>query len=118
MFENRASIHINIVQDPRIIAAEQMIVDAFLEAENSGYTFKNERLSEVHRNLNLFTQFDDTIVKFIEMNEDPKLIKAQEIFKRIKLGRFYEVIWESSHSFDVKSNKISSIIPINFCFVG
>lgn len=101
MFEYRANIHIKIVQGVKVIGAEQMLVDAFIEAEISGFTFKNQKLSEVHRNLNYYTQFDDTIAKFIEMSDDPKLKKAQDLFRRIKLGRFYYVVWESSKFFDV-----------------
>ena len=101
MFEYRANIHTKIIQDTRTKGAELMLVDAFLEAEHSGFTFKNQKLSLIQSNAKLFTQFDDTIKKFIEMSDDPRLEQAQSLFRRIKLSRFYDVIWESSRFIDV-----------------
>lgn len=101
MFEHRAQMHIQIYQDVRVIGAELMLVDALLKAERKGFTLKNVKLTEVQNNLELYTHLDDTIIKNIELSSDPLMKEAQELLKRMKQGRFYELIWETASRFDV-----------------
>lgn len=59
------------------------------------------KLSEAHKNLDVYKYLDDTIVQQIELSENPLLNKAQEIIKKIKTRKLYKVVCVSCHDVEV-----------------
>ncbi|XP_035784727.1 deoxynucleoside triphosphate triphosphohydrolase SAMHD1 homolog [Anopheles albimanus] len=95
----RQTFHIRCYQDPKVLAAEHMMLDVLHEAERVGFQFSrngmSERLSNVHKNLDLFKYLDDSIVDEIACSQLPGLEKAKELINRLRDRKLYQEILPS-----------------------
>jgi hypothetical protein len=55
------------------------------------YVFRT-KLSLAHQNPEVFLELDDTIIKLIQLTDEPKLAEARELIERVTKNQLYEQI--------------------------
>lgn len=100
MFYNRAYLHMNIYQFPKVAGTERMVKDICVKASAGGVTIDNLPLTEVHMDDNAFLKLDDTVLDLIESSGiDNNLVhEAQSILTNLYERRFYDPVWESNYN--------------------
>lgn len=101
LFENRANLHIYCYQNPTVRAAEQMLIESWIAAEESGFTLRGLPLSQIHQDITKYNYLDDNIISLIRCSDDPKLVKAQDLLRQFINGNIYRLVWMSPSRFNI-----------------
>lgn len=101
LFENRANLHIQCYQEPTVRSMEHMIIDSLSLAEEAGFTVKGVPPSLLHKDLEKYVFLTDTVTSLVFTSDDPKLLEAQNILRRLNSGDLYKLIWMSPSPFNV-----------------
>ena len=97
MFEKRSEMHVKFYQNIQVAGAEQLLVDALLEAEKAGFLFAGRKLTEIQEDLECYSQLDDGIIEKVMTSENPMLGKAKELLTRLIEKKLYRVIFQTEN---------------------
>ncbi|XP_055609657.1 deoxynucleoside triphosphate triphosphohydrolase SAMHD1 [Uranotaenia lowii] len=101
LFEARTKLHIECYQHPTILGLEKLLIEALQQAEESGFRLKGTKISEAHHTPSVYQYLDDTVVNQIEVSDNPNLLKAQQLFTKIRQRKFYQQIYVSEQECDI-----------------
>ncbi|TMW57746.1 hypothetical protein Poli38472_014349 [Pythium oligandrum] len=90
-FRTRFELHQAVYQHKNIRAAEYMICDALLAADEH-LKIKGRRISEIVHHMDAYQHLDDRVLARIEESEGDELSEARAILKRMVTRPFYECV--------------------------
>lgn len=90
LFHTRAQLHNTVYTHKKGKALEYMLTDALIEAD----VVYNGEYSKSITDMQEYVKLDDTVIKRIEWDPDPRLAKAQAIIKRVRKRELYRFVNE------------------------
>ncbi|XP_059620105.1 deoxynucleoside triphosphate triphosphohydrolase SAMHD1 homolog [Phlebotomus argentipes] len=97
VFEIRSKLHREVYQLPFVALMENYIKDVLVSAEANGFTLDGVKLTEAQHHLEKFLLLDDSILRVIELDGNPKLRATKDLIRRLAERRGYQMIERHTH---------------------
>ncbi|XP_049858974.1 uncharacterized protein LOC126353854 isoform X2 [Schistocerca gregaria] len=92
MFQARSELHYFAYQHRVVLSLEEMLLDAFREADRVGYTHNGYKLSEIHKDARAFVTLNDSIFYNLLYSHDEYLETSRRLLADICERKIYEFV--------------------------
>lgn len=92
MFQARSELHYFAYQHRVVLSLEEMLLDAFREADKAGYTHNGYKLSEIHKNARAFVTLNDSVFYNLLYSHEECLETSRRLLADICERKIYEFV--------------------------